>query len=118
MYGLKLVPATLGGRLKAARDDKGYSQEYVAEKTGIPQNTISRLEIDAAKKPKRDHLEKLALLYNISLDSLLTNPYTIDHIPWEIRLMLYDKEALPYIAEAFVKYQQNKFRNFNISGEN
>jgi len=106
----KVIPRTLGKRLQEARLALGYRQEYVEEKLGIPQNIISRLELDLTKKPKIEHLEKLANFYGITVEYLITNPYTIDHIPWEIQLMLYDKQALPYIAEAFVKYQADKYK--------
>jgi len=103
-----MIPRTLGGRLREAREALGYSQEYVEEKVGIPQNIISRLELDLTKKPKMEHLEKLSNFYGKTVEYLITDPYSIEHIPWKIRMMLFDKEAMPYIAEAFVRYEQSK----------
>jgi len=111
---MKYIPKTLGGRLREAREAIGCSQEYAEEKTKISQNTISRLEINAVKNPKREHIKTLAQFYGVTEEYILTNPYTLDHIPWEIQLMLYDKEALPYITKAFNQYKENGLKQSAI----
>lgn len=105
---MKFIPKTLGGRLREAREALGYSQEYVEEKTKVPQNTISRLELDVVKNPKREHIKTLAQFYGVTEEYIVTNPYSLDHIPWEIQLMLYDKEALPYITKVFNQYKEHR----------
>jgi transcriptional regulator with XRE-family HTH domain len=63
--------STLGQRLRIARKNKGYSQVYVREITGINNKTLSSYETDYSK-PDIDTLAKLAELYEVSLDYLIT----------------------------------------------
>jgi transcriptional regulator with XRE-family HTH domain len=63
--------STLGRRLRLARKDKGYSQVYVSEVTGINNKTLSSYERDYSK-PDIDTLARLSELYEVSLDYLIT----------------------------------------------
>jgi transcriptional regulator with XRE-family HTH domain len=63
--------STLGRRLRMARKNKGYSQVYVCEATGINNKTISSYERDNSR-PDIDTLAKLSELYEVSLDYLVT----------------------------------------------
>jgi len=57
-------------RLKHCREDKDLSQTQVSEILGIDQRVYSTYEIGKRKIPV-NHLIKLALFYQISLDYLV-----------------------------------------------
>lgn len=65
----------LGNSLFHARKKRGLSQEMVAEKLGVSRQTISKWETDETVPDIRQSKE-MALLYNVSLDELIT--YDID----------------------------------------
>lgn len=62
---------TFGGRLKQARTRKRLTQSQVAEKLGIDFTTISKYENDRSQ-PDYDTLLRLAALYDVSVDWLLS----------------------------------------------
>ncbi|WP_228713497.1 helix-turn-helix domain-containing protein [Arundinibacter roseus] len=52
------------------REEKGYSQEFVAAQLGTSQSTYSRIE--SGQRPlKAKELVAVSSLYNISIDKLL-----------------------------------------------
>jgi len=57
--GLQKWMDFVGGRIKAARVEAEITQEQLAERTGIPQSHISRLEA-AKHSPSRVTLERIA----------------------------------------------------------
>lgn len=59
-----------GERLKYLRNERGYTQNYLAKKMDVSQNTIVRWE-NGYKSPTKDHLIKLADLLHVSLDYLV-----------------------------------------------
>jgi repressor LexA len=61
---------TLGERLRKARERKGWSQLYVAQKIGISNANISNYERDY-REPDVETLLNLSELYEVSLDYLL-----------------------------------------------
>jgi transcriptional regulator with XRE-family HTH domain len=75
------------------------------------QTQIQRYESNQIKNPRKDFLEKFAELYEVSYSHLVDNPYSLDYIPDEIKEMLYDENSLPFLAKAFVEYQENKINN-------
>lgn len=60
----------LGNSLFNARKKSGLSQEEVAERLGVSRQTISKWETDETLPDIRQS-KKLALLYHLSLDSLI-----------------------------------------------
>ena len=58
-------------KLKQARKDAGYTQEQVAELTGIKRSTIASYEIGRTE-PDLETLAKLADFYVVSIDWLLS----------------------------------------------
>lgn len=62
---------SLGKHLFDARKKKGLSQEEVAEKLGISRQTISKWETDETL-PDIRQAKRLAVLYGLSLDELIT----------------------------------------------
>lgn len=57
-------------RIRNLREDKDYSQEYVAHVLGTSQTMYARYERGANELPVR-HLIKLCRLYNVSADYIL-----------------------------------------------
>lgn len=58
-----------GEKLKALRLHYNYTQTYIEAKSGIKQNTYSQIERDLCET-KDQTLEKIANLYNITLEDL------------------------------------------------
>lgn len=62
--------------LRILRESKGYSQEYVGSFLGIEQNTYSKLETGQTRLTL-NRINKLAELYNVTTDLLLSNELPI-----------------------------------------
>lgn len=75
-------------RLKQLREEKGYSQEYIAEYLGVKQQTYSRYENNVTE-PDINTIIKLAALFNVSSDYLLGlsgfRKGNLDQLPNEIK---------------------------------
>lgn len=56
--------------IKNARESKGYTQQYVADNTGISRNIIAKLE-NGTREPSIENLGILIDFYNVSADSIL-----------------------------------------------
>lgn len=65
----------LSNRLKELRKQKGWSQQKLAEKTGLSFNAITKIEQGLAKHPTLKTLLKLADVFGISLDELVGRKY-------------------------------------------
>ncbi len=59
-----------GSKISSIRLARGYSQEYVATKLGIAQNTYSKIEKDATQKVTDDMLTKIAEVLGVSLEDI------------------------------------------------
>jgi transcriptional regulator with XRE-family HTH domain len=59
----------LAQRIKALRNRKGYSQEELAEKTGLSLRTIQRIE-NGETEPRGDSLKRLAAAFDVSPDEI------------------------------------------------
>ncbi|MDR0472321.1 MAG: helix-turn-helix domain-containing protein [Treponema sp.] len=59
-----------GKRLRFARNDRGWSQERLAELAEIPNTSVAHFE-SGDRKPSYDNLRKLTLVLDISADYLL-----------------------------------------------
>ena len=64
---------TLGRSLVGLRGFKGLTQEQVAQKLGVHQTTIGRLE--QGNTPRFEQLVALAELYGVSLDALVSGSW-------------------------------------------
>lgn len=60
-----------GERLKKLREKIGLTQKFVAEKIGVKNNTLSSYE-SAKRQPDFQTLKKLADLYEVSIDYIIT----------------------------------------------
>jgi len=61
----------LSKRLKELRKEKGWSQQKLAEKTGLSFNAITKIEQGLAKHPTLRTLVKIADVFGVSLDELV-----------------------------------------------
>lgn len=61
----------LSGRLRQIRREKGLTQKQLEELSGVPQNTISRIEIGTIKVITTPTLIALARALNVTTDYLL-----------------------------------------------
>lgn len=61
---------TLGQNIQAARKNKGFSQEALAEQVGVSRQALGKWEKDTAL-PSLDNLQALAAALDVSVDSLL-----------------------------------------------
>jgi len=60
-----------GNKIRTIREARGYSQEYVAAKLKIAQNTYSKLETNQTKLTTAA-LEKIAEVLEVSINDLLS----------------------------------------------
>jgi len=61
----------LAGILKQLRKQKGWSQQKLAEKTGLSFNAITKIEQGRAEHPTLKTLIKLAYIFEVSIDELV-----------------------------------------------
>lgn len=67
-----------GTKIRMVRELRGYSQEYMAEKLGIAQNTYSKIETNHSKL-STDTMQKIAAVLEISpMDILSQQPAIIN----------------------------------------
>lgn len=65
---------TLGQRIYQLRTQVGFSQEELAEKTGVSRQSVSKWETDASI-PELDKLIQLSKIFGITLDSLVKDEF-------------------------------------------
>jgi transcriptional regulator with XRE-family HTH domain len=58
-------------KLKALRNQKGWSQEKLAQEAGISYHTLIKLEQSGIKNPRIETVIKLADALSVSLDELV-----------------------------------------------
>lgn len=68
--GVNMYREIFPARLRHARLEAGYTQQKVAEATGIPQSTITKYETGKLE-PDLEKLGKLAEFYNVQINWLL-----------------------------------------------
>ena len=62
--------ATFGERLKRVREDRGWSLQELADRSGVPYITIYRCERGQHQEPRVGVAAKLARALGVSLDVL------------------------------------------------
>lgn len=60
----------LAKKIKELRNQKGFSQEELSEKSGLSLRTIQRIE-NAETEPRGDSLKRLALAFNVTPDEII-----------------------------------------------
>src|SRR4051794_29710789 len=61
----------LGELVRTLRQDRGWKQQELARRTGLPQGTISGIELNKHKNPTQDTLTRLAGAFDLSLAEFL-----------------------------------------------
>jgi len=61
----------LAERIKKFRKQKGWTQQKLAEKSGLSFNAITKIEQGLAKHPTLKTLIKLSDVFEVSLDELV-----------------------------------------------
>ncbi|MCF7869896.1 MAG: helix-turn-helix transcriptional regulator [Candidatus Omnitrophica bacterium] len=61
----------LAERVRKFRKEKGWSQQKLAEKTGLSFNAITKIEQGRAEYPRLKTLIKLADVFGMSIDKLV-----------------------------------------------
>ncbi len=61
---------TIGARIKRLREGRNYTQEYMAGKLGISQNTYSKIETGSIKLTT-DRLKDIAAVLEVSVENIL-----------------------------------------------
>lgn len=104
----------LGHRLKVERTKLNYKQEYIAEKIGVGQRYISKIEHGRAK-PEFAKVFELANLLGISLDYLTggeadkDDDYLTNTINIRLQLLSSDEKAILLEAvEYYINHVKNK----------
>jgi transcriptional regulator with XRE-family HTH domain len=62
---------TLGDRMAAKREEKGWSQRELARQSGVPHTVISELERNVREVATSDVVKKLARTLGVSADYLI-----------------------------------------------
>ena len=72
----------LGRRVKRLREQLGMNQKQLAERSGIAQATISRIEAGQVKELKSEALKRLAKALDVTVDFLVgkTDRLTYDDV--------------------------------------
>ena len=63
----------IGQRIKVLREKAGWSQTRLAEASGVPQPTISRIEQGKVRDVKSEDLKRLATALGVSVDDLVAD---------------------------------------------
>jgi transcriptional regulator with XRE-family HTH domain len=61
---------TFGAKVRHLRERRGWDQQELARRAGVPYMTIWRIEADKHRYPRMDIAKKLAQTLGISLDVL------------------------------------------------
>ncbi len=83
----------LGARIKQLRNERGWKQIDLAEKTGIDRNMISYYE-NGKYLPSADALLKIAEVFDVSIDYLL-----VEDMQRKPLRQTVDMEMMKYLAE-------------------
>lgn len=101
----RVLPINFGEKLKAIRNQRGMTIADLAEKAGITQSYISKLETGVKKDPSWKVVQSLAaaLLVDISdfRDDTQVPLYTIiDHLPQDLQDFVLSQRNIPFIEVA------------------
>lgn len=68
---MKPDPTNLGARLRAARNERKWSQETLARAAGITKKAVSKIERGQTLEPKARNIHRLAQALHVSVNWLL-----------------------------------------------
>jgi transcriptional regulator with XRE-family HTH domain len=102
----------LGQRIKQIRESLGLSQQSLAEKLGVSRPSISLIE-NGERKVCAEELEKLAAIFNLSVDALL-NPGKEPKVTISESRAAYGAEATPTMRINVPQKNLQKFKEVLI----
>jgi len=101
--------ATIGERIRAVREKKGWSQYKLAKEADVQPSTISQIESGARQKPSIAVLQKVANALSLTVSQLLgqTNEDDFQDLLQneEVKMFFRNFKDLPEEDKAFIKKQ-------------
>jgi transcriptional regulator with XRE-family HTH domain len=67
----------IGATIKNFRKEKGWRQDELAEHSGVPMSTITKIEAGFIKNPSIEKMAKIAKALGITVDELINAKETI-----------------------------------------
>lgn len=108
--GRRYAVSSLGEKIKMLRKQRGLSTTQLADKTGLSQTYISRLENGKRTSPSQSALQKIAAALDTNIYRLLYQANAADSaspiLPDEIKLWLMKEDILPYLELAKDLYRE------------
>lgn len=107
------IAKIIGDRIRAYRNQKGWSQEYLAEKADVHHTYIGQLE-RGEKNATIESISKIAVALGVSLSRLFENisiEQQEDNLPAQCYALLQeqpvnDQKALAEILAALIQYKK------------
>lgn len=104
-----MTETTIGGRIKSAREKKGWSQYKLAKEADVQPSTISQIESGARQKPSIDVLKKVAAVLSLTVSQLLGQTSEDDFQDLlqneDVKMFFRNFKNLPEEDKAFIKKQ-------------
>ena len=69
---------SIGAKIKALRDEKGYTLDELAKRSDTSKSYIWELENKSPPRPSADKLAKIALALGVSLDYFVDQQVTVE----------------------------------------
>lgn len=64
----------IGERIIQLRQERGLDQTELAERAGLPQPTVSRIENGQRRNPNAESMRRIASALNVKVDDLYPQP--------------------------------------------
>lgn len=96
----------IGIKIKRARENKGWGQQELAERTGVRQGTIAQYEGGGKVRPDSEIVNKISKALNVSSDYLLAENEPLPHFCNKVRLWLENPECVSYVEDAYKTYKE------------
>ena len=111
-----------GNRVRALREERGWSQEQLARLAGVPGSWLSMVELGVSDQPSAESLSRLADAFGISVHTLATGevvPGGAEPPPGAVRLPAELANELRDIITAGERSEQARrmIRRFSTLGE-
>ena len=101
----KRLPLPFGERLKLIRKQRGYNISELADRSGVTQSYISKIEAGDKQDPGWQVVVKLADALNVPIDAFRDNSQIplyaiIDHLPPHLQDFVLSQKNIPMIEIA------------------
>ncbi|MBQ7885592.1 MAG: helix-turn-helix transcriptional regulator [Clostridia bacterium] len=99
---MSLSMETIGRRLRAVREEKGYSREDIAQRLGISSNRLSRIETGKSSI-SLDVLVKLCSILQVSETKIILGTDVSPNLESNARFQKLAAECSEYTVEAMLQ---------------